>query len=139
MSRLAALMARDREEFRYEPGKWSVREVIGHLTDAERVFGYRAFCIARGEQKMLPGFDENAYVAESGYDRHPVADLVREFIDVRRANLDALGRLNRNAWTRQGNANGHTITVRALAYIMAGHVRHHCEILTTRYGVKGCI
>jgi hypothetical protein len=136
MNRLAEAVPADRESYRYAPGKWSVREVVGHLADAERVFGYRAFCISRGEQKMLPGFDENEYVALSGFDRHPVADLAREFVDIRRANLDAFRRFDRDAWTRQGSANGHAVSVRALAYIMVGHVRHHAGILASRYGVE---
>jgi hypothetical protein len=136
LGRLAAAIPSDREVFRYAPGKWSVREIFGHLADAERVFGYRAFCISRGEPKMLPGFDENDYVAASGYDRHPVAELAREFAVVRRANLAALGRLDREAWTREGNANGSAVSVRALAYIMAGHVRHHAGILASRYGIE---
>jgi hypothetical protein len=135
VARLAAIVPAEREGFRYAPGKWSVREIVGHLTDAERVFGYRAFCISRGETKMLPGFDENDYVTESGYDRQRVCDLARGFAVVRRANLDVLRQLDRDAWSRVGHANGHAVSVRALAYIMAGHVRHHRQILTSRYGI----
>jgi hypothetical protein len=136
LGRLARAIPPDRELFRYAPGKWSVREIFGHLADAERVFGYRAFCISRGEQQMLPGFDENDYVAASAYDRFPVVDLAREFVGVRRANLLALGRLERAAWAREGNANGSAVSVRALAFIMAGHVRHHAAILASRYGLR---
>jgi hypothetical protein len=125
-----------REEFRYAEGKWSVREVLGHVTDVERVFGFRAFCFSRGDENPLPGFDENDYVARSGFDRCSLADLVEEFGQVREANLIVLRRLDPLddvAWRRIGTANGHPVSVRALAYIMAGHVRHHLHILSTRY------
>lgn len=124
-----------REEFRYAEGKWSVREVLGHVTDAERLFGYRAFCISRGDQTSLPEFDENEYVARSGFDRFPLAELVNDFSRLRESNLTMLRRLDAAAWQRQGAANGSLVSVRALAYITAGHVRHHLHILSTRYAV----
>jgi hypothetical protein len=110
-----------------------VREVLGHVTDAERVFGFRAFCFSRGDENPLPGFDENEYVSRSGFDRFSLADLVQEFGQVREANLAVLGRLDGDAWRRMGTASGNPVSVRALAYIMAGHVRHHLHILSTRY------
>jgi hypothetical protein len=122
-----------REAFRYAEGKWSVREVLGHVTDAERVFGFRAFCFSRGDENPLPGFDENDYVARSGFDRCSLADLVQEFGQVREANLTVLRRLDDDAWRRTGTASGQPVSVRALAYIMAGHVRHHLRVLSTRY------
>jgi DinB family protein len=125
-----------REEFRYAEGKWSVREVLGHVTDAERVFGFRAFCFSRGDENALPGFEQNDYVARSGYDRCSLADLVQEFGQLREANLIVLRRLDpldNIAWRRMGTASGKQVSVRALAYIMAGHVRHHLHILSTRY------
>ena len=135
MRRLAASVPPDRETFRYAPGKWSVREILGHIGDAERVFGYRAFCISRGEQKRLPGFDENDYIAESAYDERTVAELAEDFAGLRASNLAVLGRLDPSRWSRVGNANGNPISVRALAYIMAGHARHHFGVLKARYGV----
>jgi hypothetical protein len=123
----------EREQFRYEPEKWSVREVLGHMTDAERVFGFRAFCFSRGDESALPGFDENEYVARSGFDRCRLSDLVEEFAQLRETNLTALRRLDEDAWRRIGTASGRPVSVRALAYIMAGHVRHHLQILATRY------
>ncbi len=133
--RLGASVPMERESYRYAPDKWSVREVIGHLTDGERVFGYRAFAISRGEQQALPSFDENAYVAQSGYGRVPLADLVDELATVRRANLAALRRLDPGTWTRLGTASGRPVSVRALAYVMVGHPRHHLAILRERYGL----
>ncbi len=128
-------VAPEREGFRYAPGKWSVREVVGHLVDAERVFGYRAFCISRGEEAALPSFDENAYVARSRYGQIPVAELVRELLAVRETTLTALRRLDEPAWLRRGTASGKPVSARALAYIMAGHVSHHRAILNERYGI----
>ncbi len=137
LQRVVAAVPSSQERFRYEPGKWSIREVIGHLVDAERVFGYRAFSISRGEQKALPGFDENDYVGASSYDRRPLAEIANEFAGVRLANLSVFQRLDEAEWTRVGKANGHPVSVRALAFIMIGHVRHHVGILTSRYGIQG--
>ncbi len=125
----------DRERFRYAEGKWSIREVLGHLIDAERVFGYRAFCISRGEKATLPSFDENAYIVESRYDERPLEDLAAEFASVRRTNIAFLRRLDNRSWQRMGAATSGPISVRALAFIMVGHVRHHRGILETRYNV----
>lgn len=133
---LSASVPKDRETFRYAPDKWSVRQVVGHLTDGERVFGYRAFCISRGEQAPLPAFDENAYVAHSGYDGVPLGELVDELVSVRRGNLAALRRLAAADWTRLGTASGKPVSVRGLAYVMAGHPRHHLAILRERYGIQ---
>jgi hypothetical protein len=133
--RFAAKVPPDREGFRYAPDKWSVREVMGHLVDGERVFGYRAFCFSRGEQAALPSFDEQVYVQSSSYDRLPLADLADELVGVRRSNVTFLRRLDAGAWTRTGTASGKTISVRALAYIMVGHCRHHFEVLRDRYGL----
>ncbi len=124
-----------KEHFRYAEGKWTIREVFGHLIDAERVFGYRSFCISRGESAPLPAFDEDAYVLRSGYDGRTVAELVREFTLVRQSNLVFLSALSPEQWIRTGTASGKTISVRALPFIMAGHVRHHLRILLERYGV----
>jgi hypothetical protein len=130
---LAAHVPADRETFRYGADKWSIREVMGHVADAERVFGYRAFCISRGEQASLPAFDENTYVEESGYDRRPLRDLVELFASLRAANLAELRAIGPAVWGRVGTANHAQVSVRALAFILAGHVRHHCAILSNRY------
>jgi hypothetical protein len=124
-----------RERFRYSPGKWSVRELFGHLVDAERFFGHRAFCISRSDPNPLPGFDENAYVARSDYDSQSVADSVHVFSLLREANVRHLESLAEDAWPLEGVANGAKVTVRALAYIMAGHARHHLAVLKERYGI----
>ena len=132
---LAAATSPEQQVFRYAPGKWSVREVFGHLIDGERVFGYRAFRIGRGDQTPLSGFEENDYVAASGYHRRELASLADELALVRAANLPVFRTLSEEEWRNMGTANGHPISVRALAFIMAGHVRHHLDILSERYGL----
>jgi len=133
--RQARAIPPDLEQFRYADGKWSVREVIGHVGDAERVFGYRAFCISRGDETPLPGFDERHYVRHSDFHYVKAADLVEEFIQLRESNLKVLRRLDDARWQKRGVANGSPVSVRALAFIMAGHVRHHLRVLSTRYAV----
>jgi hypothetical protein len=125
----------DRETYRYAEGKWSIREIVGHLIDGERVFGYRALCIARGESQNLPGFDENEYMLSAPYDGIDLEDLLSEFRLVRLANLAMLRNLDEAAWMRTGTANDSPISVRAIAFIMAGHTRHHMGVLRDRYGV----
>ena len=129
-------IAPDDELFRYAPEKWSVRQLFGHLIDTERVMGYRAFCIARGEEQPLPGFDEKQYVAHAHSGERSVKELAHEFAAVRHANLWTIRRLAPEDWDRVGNANGKSVTVRAIAYIMAGHVRHHFAILRERYSIE---
>lgn len=132
---LAAGVPPERETFRYAPGKWSVREVLGHVTDGERLFGYRALAIGRGDETSLPGFDEQAYMVHAGFDAVPLADLAEDFAAAREANLRMLGRFDEAAWRRVGTANAVPVSARALAWIMAGHVRHHLAIFEERYGV----
>ena len=124
-----------RGEHRYAPGKWSVKEVVGHLADSERIFAYRALRFARGDTSPLPGFDENAYVPEMAAGPRTLRDLAAEWADVRRATVSLFRHLPAEAWWRRGPASGHPVTVRALAYIIAGHVRHHLEVLAGRYSV----
>lgn len=109
--------------------------MVGHLTDTERLFTYRALCFARGEKQNLPGFDEDAYAAEAGFDAVPLRGLVEELLMVREATLRFYRHLPDAAWARGGTANQKVLTVRSLAYIMAGHVRHHLMVLRERYGV----
>lgn len=134
---LPRIVPPEREEYRYAPGKWSIRQLIGHLADAERVFGYRAMCISRGETASLPGFDENTYVEAAASDRRSLNTLVEELAALRRANLLLFRHLPPGTSGNRGNANGSTISVRALAWIIAGHFRHHTTVLADRYGVGG--
>ncbi len=121
---------------RYAPGKWSVKEVVGHLTDTERIMSYRALRIARGDETPLPGFDENAYVPPAKFDARSLPDLVTDLRTVRAATLALFRNLDADAWRRRGTASGKPISVRALAFMIPGHERHHVEILKTRYGLR---
>jgi len=132
---LARSLPEAKQAYRYAAGKWTIGEVLSHLIDGERVFGYRAFCISRGEQAGLPSFDEDQYVSAGGADGVPLVALADEFAAVRDANLAFLRRLGDDAWTRTGTASGKPVSVRALAWIMAGHPRHHLAVLRERYGV----
>lgn len=118
---------------RYAPGKWSIREVVGHLTDAERIFGYRALRFARGDATPLPGFDENAYVANARLDDRPLASLIDEYEAVRAATIAMFDGLFPEEWIRSGEASGKRMSVRALAWVIAGHELHHLDVLRTRY------
>jgi len=119
----------DKETYAYADGKWSIREIIGHLIDGERVFGYRALCIARAEKQNLPGFDQNDYMLTAPYKHIELEDLLSELRLVRLSNIAMFRSLDEEAWNRVGTANGNEITVRALAFIMGGHVRHHMNVL----------
>jgi uncharacterized damage-inducible protein DinB len=134
--RLLAAVPAGQESHRYAEGKWSIRQVIGHLVDAERVFGYRAFCFSRGERAALPSFDENLYVDAARSDGVPLRELAQELAVVREANLAFLRRLDAREWAQVGTASGNPVSVRALAWIMAGHPRHHVNVLRERYGVS---
>ena len=122
-----------RGSYHYAPGNWSVKELLGHLSDVERIFCYRALRFARRDATALPGFDENEYAPAMEADRRPLTDLLEEWLDVRRATISFLRGLPADAWTRRGVANGKQISVRALAYAIAGHARHHLEVLAERY------
>ena len=124
-----------RGAYRYAEGKWSVKEVFGHLIDGERVFGYRALCIARGDQTSLPGFDEQEYMRYANFDDWKIGDLAELYALTRRANIVFFRNLTEEAWNRRGIANNSPVTVRALAFIIAGHERHHLKVLRERYRV----
>jgi hypothetical protein len=132
---LALLQGIDEEQslYRYAPDKWSIREVLSHLNDSERVFSFRALWFARNYDTPLPSFDQDIAVAESGADQRSWKSHVDEFAAVRDATLAFYENLPANAWTRRGIASGNPFTVRALAYIMAGHVTHHSGVLRARY------
>jgi uncharacterized damage-inducible protein DinB len=119
--------------FRYAEGKWSVKEILGHLCDTERIFSYRLLRIARGDTTPLAGYDENAYVPAGRFDDRPLPMLLAEFRSVRQSTAALVEGLPEEAWTRWGEANGSPITGRALAFIIVGHVNHHLEVLRTRY------
>ena len=118
---------------RYEPGKWSVKQLVGHIIDAERIFAYRALAIARGDRRPLPGMDQDEYMAGADFDARTLAGLADEFEAVRRSNVLMLRAFTPEAWARRGTASDNEVTVRALAYILAGHEAHHVRVLRERY------
>lgn len=120
---------------RYAPDKWSIKQVVGHLADTERVLSYRLFRISRGDGTPLSGFDENAYVEAAGFDQRPVRALLGELENVRAGTLRLVEAIPPEAWTFQGRANGLPVSARALLFILAGHVEHHFGILRARYGL----
>lgn len=133
----AVLLAvpRDREGFRYAPEKWSIREVVGHLCDGERIFAYRILRIARADATPLPGFEENDYVRNGGFDARSLGELTDDWVAARRSTIALARGLAPEAWERRGTASGHAVSARAILYIIVGHVQHHLGILKERYGV----
>lgn len=125
----------DRATERHAPYTWSTKEVVGHIIDTERVFGYRALRFARGDRTPLPGFDENAYADAADFDRIALSDLADEFASLRRSHIHFFSGLTADAWSRRGIANDAEISVLAMAYILVGHVRHHQTILSKRFGL----
>lgn len=119
--------------FRYAPGKWSVREVIGHVADAERIFAYRLLRIARGDATPLASFDENLYVPNGQFERRSLADIAAEFATVRDATLSLVQSLDAGALARMGTASQKPVSARALAWIIAGHEIHHLAVIRERY------
>ena len=118
---------------RYAPDKWSVKEVVGHVLDSERIFGYRALRFARNDQTPLNGFEQDDYVRAANFGKIRLSDLADEFQNVRQANIHLFRSLDDAAWLRRGAANENEVSVRALAYIIAGHELHHMGILKTKY------
>jgi hypothetical protein len=119
--------------FRYQPGKWSIKESLGHVNDAERIFAYRILRIARGDQTLLPGFEQDDYVRTAGSASRKLSDLLEEFTAIRRATLTLIRSLDDSSWLRRGTASGEEVSVLAMAFIIAGHVLHHRNILEERY------
>jgi hypothetical protein len=126
-------ISEERSRHRYAPGKWTIKEVANHLNDTERVFTFRALWFARGFPDPLPSFDQNIAIAGVGAEVRPWRSHVEEFRAVRLATLPVFQSLSPEAWLRRGVASGHPVSVRALAYITAGHVAHHARILRERY------
>lgn len=133
--RLLSSLDESKASYRYAEGKWSVRQVIGHITDAERIMSYRLLSIARGEQQSLPGFDENQYVENAGFDAWKLGDLAEQYALVRRSTIVLLRNLPEAAWARRGTANNAPVTVLGLAYVIVGHDRHHVGVLREKYNL----
>jgi hypothetical protein len=120
-------------DLRYAPDKWTVKEMVGHLTDSERAFAYRALRIARGDQTPMEGFEQDDWVRDGFFAQRSLPDLMEEFRSVRAATLSLFKNFSEKAWIRTGTANQNKVSVRALAYIIAGHELHHRRILQEKY------
>jgi hypothetical protein len=120
-------------DLRYAPDKWSLKEVLGHVNDGERILSYRALRIARGDQTAIEGYEQDDYVRNGPFGRRPLSVLIEDYIAVRRATVSLFRNLDEAAWTRRGVANKLEITVRALAFVIAGHELHHRKILEEKY------
>ncbi|MGE0440272.1 MAG: DinB family protein [Gemmatimonadales bacterium] len=123
----------DRANTGYAPGKWSIKEVMGHIADTERVMAYRAMAFARGDQTPLPSFDENAWTPAGRFNERSLGSLIDEWVAVRSGTITMLNGLPQDAVTNRGTASGKTVSVRGLAYIIAGHTAHHLQIIKDRY------
>lgn len=119
--------------YRYASGKWSLKEVLGHITDTERVMSYRMLRIARGDSTVLPGFDQDVFIANTSFDEVSIEVLLHDFKAVRKATLTLLQTIADSAWSRQGNVSTFDITARGLAYVIAGHAEHHVSVVQERY------
>ena len=119
--------------FRDAPKEWSIKEVMGHLNDVERVFSYRLLRISRNDATPLPGFEQDDYVREAGFDHCALKDLIQEFEFLRRANMLAITNMSDESTLRRGTASGATISARALIYMLVGHVDHHMASLQEKY------
>ena len=126
-------MPEERGAFAYEAGKWSIKEVLSHLIDGERIFAYRILRISRGDETPIEGFEQDGYIEHSNANNRSFAELIEEFDLQRRSNLLMLRNISEEGSRRMGTASGKPISVRALTYITAGHVRHHINILNERY------
>jgi len=123
----------DKGEFRYSEGKWSIKELLGHIIDGERIFAYRAYRISRGDETPIEGFEQDGYIEHAHSNDRSFADILEEISLLRRANLIFIKNLSDEGWLRIGTASDASVSTRALVYIMAGHVEHHLAILKDRY------
>ncbi len=126
-------VSEEKASFGYAEGKWTIKELVGHLSDGEKIFGYRALRVARADKTPMEGFEQDGYIENSNFNNIKLSDLIDEFLYLRKANLIFFQNLSDEAWKRTGTASNAEVSVCALAYIMVGHVRHHLNILKTRY------
>lgn len=119
--------------YRYAPDKWSIKEVLGHIADTERVMAYRLLSVARGETRDLPGFDENDFIKHAAFNEQTLEDLIKNYEAVRQSTIHLIKSLSEEAYVRRGSANNYSVTVRALIAIIAGHELHHLSIIEERY------
>ena len=123
----------DRLLYRYAEGKWTIKQIVGHVIDTERIMAYRALVFSRGERQAIPGFNENEYVERASFNKKDIQVLIREFGKLRESNLALIQNFNDDMMERKGNANDFFFSVRAIVYIIAGHVEHHINVIRNRY------
>jgi hypothetical protein len=128
-----AAIDEEKGAYSYAEGKWTIKQLLGHLIDTEKIFAYRALRIARADKTPIEGFEQDGYIENGNFNKRNLSDLTEEFLLLRRTNLYFFKNLDEAAWLRTGTASDFPFSVRALAYISAGHVRHHLNILKTRY------
>jgi hypothetical protein len=135
MEQLFGPLTDEQASYRYAPGKWSIKEVLGHVIDAERIFSYRLLRISRGDATPLPSFDEDMYVAAANFGRRSIADLLKDMKIVRASTLSLVDGVADNAWSNRGEMSGYPVSARAVMYILLGHAAHHMAVVRTRYGI----
>lgn len=133
MQAFLSAIPEDKEDFSYADGKWTLKEVVGHIIDTERIMGYRALRFARGDYRELAGFDEKSYIQNSNFNNRTLYDLAHEFAVVRESNIILIRNLPEECLDNKGTANGKEISVRSLIYVIAGHAMHHLNVIKTRY------
>ena len=133
MALLKSVDDRRASKFSYAPGKWTIKQVLGHMIDAERIFAYRAHHVARNDAGVLSGFEQDDYVAAGAFNERTLKSLIDEFRLVRQSTIALFENLPQQAWMRQGNANKYSVTVRGIAFLAAGHEAHHMKILREKY------
>jgi uncharacterized damage-inducible protein DinB len=131
--RLLSPLTEEQADFRYAPRKWSIKEVLGHISDTERIFAYRLLRIARGDQTPLAGFEQDGYIQNGNFSARKLSDLLQEFSNVREATISLVRSLDDAAWLRRGTASQKEVSVLALAFVIAGHERHHRILFEQRY------
>lgn len=131
--KLVKSIPEEKGNYAYAKGKWSIKEVLGHITDSERIFAYRALCIARGEKKSLPGFEQDDYVRGGNFNNRTLMSLIDEFIQLRKSNIILFNSFTEDMLNKRGLANNNEVTVRAILFITAGHEVHHINILKEKY------
>ena len=129
-------LAKGQESFAYAPGKWSFQQLLGHIIDTERIFSYRALAISRGERQALPSFDENEYLLHSQYESQDFTDILTQYRHVRQATISLIESFSTIQANQLGNANGQSVSVRALAWMIAGHEKHHIQVIKERYLIQ---
>jgi uncharacterized damage-inducible protein DinB len=128
-------MSEEQKNFRYDVGKWSPHEILGHLTDTERIFGFRALCIARGEKQSLPSFDENEYAEGAKFSEISFESLLEQYRLVREGSIALFSSFSEEASSQIGSANGNAVSARALVWMIAGHEIHHLKVLSEKYNI----